>query len=99
MFTPETVEMAWLLYQASLKHSSFDADYKKLAEESLEYRMAERSEDLTQEFTDLMIMYLRNFCYAVEPRSRDELQGYVDSMAEWQEFKFNRQMNERGWSE
>lgn len=92
MFTEKTKQQAWSLYQASIKHSSRIDDNKKLAEEMNEYSAAKvyGQGDVTEEFTDMIIMLLRDYCYAVDPASYEQFSLYCDNMAEVMDHKTER---------
>lgn len=98
MFAEETIKQAWELYQASIKHSSYEKDQEKLFEENMEYQESKKIaiRNTTEEFTDLLIMLLRDYLYAVKLSSYDEFKGYCDNMAEWHEFKTERQLKRWG---
>ena len=93
MFTESTKEKAWSLYQASIKHSSEAQDYKKMIEESIEYKKAKKTKDskkICEEFTDKIIMLLRDYCHTIKPRCYSHFELEVENMAEWMDFKHDR---------
>jgi len=109
MFTQKTIEQAWSLYQASLKHSDFEIDFHKLFEERTEFEntmivdvddnddllstIADSEQKVIEEFTDYQIMLLRFICYTLKPKSLEQLELYVQNMSEVAEHKTERTLD------
>ena len=94
--------MAWNLYQASQKHSSYTADCVKLEDEFGEFKdaaMFNQGDDSKEEFADLLHMMLRLLCYDHRPMSEQHAQELLYAVFEQFESKYNRQMVERGWNQ
>ena len=92
--------MEFKLYQAAKKHSSFTQDCIKLREEFEEFYNAVcyNDGDSCEEFADLLRMMYRIMFYDKKPMSEQHAQHISYSALEYFESKFDRQMNERGWS-
>ena len=97
-------DMGYAMYQAALRHSTKDADYHKLIEEDNEFYAAALDEcaplddAIYGEFADKFWMSIRWLFYATEPKSEQEARLIYYRTLESLEYKFDRQMNERGWS-
>ena len=93
MFTDKTRKQAWSLYQAGLKHSTPLKDFFKLFEEIFEYikaRMFGTKTQLTEEFVDVQIMLLRDYCRERQPKSYEHFCCLIDYMSETFEWKHDR---------
>jgi len=104
MFTQKTIEQAWVLYQASLKHSSPEKDYDKLIEEDNEFYAAvlddasSLDDAVYSEFADKLHMLFRWLFRTYEPKSYDEAVEITKYAMEWFDDKYERQIGPDRWN-